>query len=93
MPTDGDKTNNVDDLTEDDHNSTLQSERSSESSQNIPETPERKKVFKRKRGNNRVDKFDDFLDKLMKIHEESDRNYFHHEEKLLEMEERRQREN
>ena len=33
MPTNGDKTNNVDDLTEDDHDSTLQSERGSESSQ------------------------------------------------------------
>ena len=40
-----------------------------------------------------MDKFDGFVDKLMKIHEESDKNYFHLEEKLLEMEERRQREN
>ena len=40
-----------------------------------------------------MDKFDGFVDKLMKIHEESDKNYFHLEEKLLEMEEQRQREN
>ena len=87
MPTYGDKTNNVDDLTEDDHDSTLQNERGSESSQNLPETPERMKVFKRKGENDRVDKFDGFVDKLLKIYEESYRNYFHLEEKLLEMEE------
>ena len=45
---------------------------------------------KRKRSVN--DKFDGVVDKLIKMQEETDRNYVKLEEKLLEMEERRQRE-
>lgn len=49
MPTNGDKTNNVDDLTEDDHDSTLQSERGSESSQTYQKLHRERKYLKEKR--------------------------------------------
>ena len=53
-------------------------------------TPARK--GKRKRSNN-MEQMEELVDKMVKLQEESERNYVKLEEKMLEMEERRQKDN
>ena len=45
---------------------------------------------KRKKGSDKMDKFDGIIEKMIKLQEESDKNYLKLEEKLLEMDEQRQ---
>ena len=55
--------------------------------------PEQGKIRKRKRGGDKFEKLEGFLEKVVKMQEENDAASRRMEEKLLEMEERRDREN